>query len=302
MSNSIDIQYEEFQRNIGSMQQVYDIATSKDDNIYAGINDSEEAKVVSKCIYDEIFKRYKNDERVFHEVLRYKKDIHSILVEYNIQDKTDVSRLMFMQYEDYNDIREVIDMELKENDKSLYLYADLLLYSLERSNLSRRSNLMLRMSYVYLHTIMDEFLSDCIRDLSYSHLKMLGNKKLSYSDILECSSLGEIFELMVDRNVNELAYGSFEDKVTFFRNKGINIRNELEDELILFSEIRNSVTHSRLKVNEKIVNKLKATKYKKEFSVGDQFAINEIELNKYIDLVKELCGFLFGEVLRIAYE
>lgn len=152
---------------------------------------------------------------------------------------------------------------------------------------------LLRMLYVHLYTLFDEYLLMCVKLVAEKNIEMFSNSKINCGDILQCETIEEIRSTIVSKHVNELSYGSFLDKTDFLNKKGIDTEHENFDDIVLLAEIRNSIIHTSLCVNKQIISKLKKTKYSSTFGVGDYFMLSTLELEKMIDAVDDYSNCLF---------
>lgn len=138
---------------------------------------------------------------------------------------------------------------------------------------SLRSKLAYDMAYIYAFTIFDDLLLKFARYICKLERNWLaGNTSLTYKDIVECTSLDEVQQLIIERRIAELSWGSYLDKLSFFNSHGINTDSLdplLFNETIAFiSEKRNVIVHNSGIWNLGAYYKLKTNKHLSLVSVN----------------------------------
>lgn len=146
------------------------------------------------------------------------------------------------------------------------------------------------MSFIYMFTLFDEVLLKTIRLICMHEKKWLvSNASISAADILDCRTTDELHMKLVDKKIEELAWGGYLDKLKFLESKGIAIDEEhtkLFNETILYlSQKRNAMVHNEGRWNASIKNNLKGTDYFDNVTIGDKV---DTSLESYMEASKNV--------------
>lgn len=146
------------------------------------------------------------------------------------------------------------------------------------------------MSYIYMFTLFDELLLKTIRLICMHEKKWLvSNSSISASDVLDCRTTDELHMKLVDKKIEELAWGSYLDKLAFLESKGIVIDKEhrkLFKETILYLSIkRNVMVHNEGLWSTLAISNLKGTEYYDRVKVGESV---DTSLEKYKEASKSI--------------
>jgi len=176
------------------------------------------------------------------------------------------------------DIKKMSDIERKGIQKCIffpmYFKSNLSsLYMLEK-NETAANKVVYNMTFIYLFTLFDEVLLKIIRIVCMHEKRWLfGSEKICPNEIINCGTIEEFQELLVDKKVNQLAWGSYEDKIKFLKERGVKIDKKyisLFDEKILFLSLkRNVLVHNGGVWNKNAIDMLKGTRYCDTVSIGD---------------------------------
>lgn len=110
----------------------------------------------------------------------------------------------------------IMPMYFKSNLSSLHSY---------ETNSTNKNLTMYNIAFIYLFTLFDELLLKIIRILCMHEKKwLISNGNLSAEEILKCDTTDELHIMLVEKKVNELAWGSYSDKLAFLQDKGIKNR------------------------------------------------------------------------------
>lgn len=286
MANIYTVSKETFDANLKTINSLYTKTTTGRNQILHGSNEE-----ISEIIYQKLLQQFDNTSSLLWQIEKYESNLNDLISTLGLSEELS-DKCKIMELEEYKINR---DDNQGKNDKPSYIYPLLYFYILGHEEKMKSDHMILKMSYVFLHSILDEFLLDTIERIAYLCIQSLGKKKqISYDEIFKCNNISELHQKMVDKELDSLGRGSIEDKIIFLEDRGVRI-NEISierDDLILYGEIRNSITHSKGLVNASIISKLRETKYKSAFSIEDLFTFSEPELiiwfNKIETFVDEL--------------
>jgi len=131
------------------------------------------------------------------------------------------------------------------------------------------------MSFIYMFTLFDEVLLKTIRLICMHEKKWLvSNASILASDVLDCKTTDELHMKLVDKKIDELAWGSYLDKLNFLESKGIIIDEEhrklFKETILYLSQKRNVMVHNEGVWSASIKSNLKDTEYYDKVIVGDK--------------------------------
>lgn len=144
------------------------------------------------------------------------------------------------------------------------------------------------MAYIYAFTLFDDLLLKFARYICTLEKNWLAsNTTLTFKDVVNCSSLEDIYQMLIEQKVSELSWGSYLDKLEFFNKHGIRTDNIdpvlFKDTIFFISQKRNAIVHNGGMWNESICNLLKSNKH-----------IDSVEPNqpveRTIESIEEECG------------
>ncbi len=161
---------------------------------------------------------------------------------------------------------------------------------------------MYNMTFIYLFTLFDELLLKIIRIICMHEKKwLISNGNLSAEEILKCDTTDELHVMLVEKKVNELAWGSYSDKLNFLQSRGLKIDKEhtkLFNDILLYLSIkRNVLVHNEGIWNQAAKDLLKRTDYDQNITVGasvERTYESFVEASEYIEtaityLYNQLC-------------
>lgn len=144
----------------------------------------------------------------------------------------------------------------------------------------------LKMSYIYLYTLFDEYLLKAIETISRvdarTMIKYISN--ISTKEIIESENKNEIITKMIEQLSYKMGWNSMQDKIEFLQNCGINLDNTMRDDLILIGEKRNVIVHNQGKVNLDFIKKISKTHYNSTYKIDDIINV-DIEMIKLDSLI-----------------
>lgn len=134
-----------------------------------------------------------------------------------------------------------------------------------------RNTTYLKMSYIYLYTLLDEYLLKLIGFISRIDMRTMIKyiPNISIKDIIEAQNRNDLVGKIVEQLIYKMGWNSMQDKIEFFENCGIGLDDTLVDNLILIGEKRNIIVHNQGVVNYDFIKKLSKTHHKDTYKVND---------------------------------
>lgn len=161
-------------------------------------------------------------------------------------------------------------------------------------------NLYFTMAFTYLHTIMDDFITNLIRFYISSYPKGAEiSKNVSATDVLTVCSTEELLNLknnIIEEKVASVGHESYKDKIDFLTKRGLKFtidNTEWNDDMIWFCEQRNAIVHNASIINSTVKRKLAGTIYQESVQIGDDVSPDYAVLMKAIDLVEKVCDDIY---------
>lgn len=205
-----------------------------------------------------------------------------------------------------NDGYTINDSNLYNDNNESYIQFRYFKYNLDKLHHIKKfedmeSRTQFNMSYVYMHTLFDEYILNVIKTINIIEHKSLNSKEeIKYEEILKCKSLEELINNMINKNIEKLAWCSYKEKIDYFIKRGIKFEVEdsiLYDDMIYFAEKRNAIVHNKSQFNLTNISKLKGTKYYQSVKVDERVECNvesfksesEIIINISKELYKQVC-------------
>lgn len=267
---------ENYERNKGYIDEIF-----KKEYLIKSIYDYKDDDVTTEQLLKKLHE-YGLNLIKFFEWLKMNKffEKENILIEENfLVDKSKISAGMKIEDILHIDIKKMSDEESKLIKQCIffpmYFKSNLSsLYMLENNN-TAANNVVYNMIFIYLFTLFDEVLLKIIRIVCMHEKRWLfGSEKICIDEIINCDTVEEFQELLVDKKVNQLAWGSYEDKIKFLKERGVKIDEKyisLFDEKILFLSLkRNVLVHNGGVWNKKAIDMMKGTRYCDTVSVGEE--------------------------------
>lgn len=134
-----------------------------------------------------------------------------------------------------------------------------------------RNRTYLKMSYIYLYTLFDEYLLKSIEFISRIDMRTMIKyiPNISIKDVIESQNRNELIGKVVEQLIYKMGWNSMQDKIEFFKNCGIRLDKAFVDDLILINEKRNIIVHNQGIVNYDFIRKLAKTRHKDIYKVND---------------------------------
>lgn len=134
-----------------------------------------------------------------------------------------------------------------------------------------RNTIYLKMSYIYLYTLFDEYLLKSIEFISRIDMRTMIKyiPNILLKDVIESQNRNELIEKVLEQLIYKMGWNSMENKIEFFQNCWITLDDALVDDLILIGEKRNIIVHNQGIVNCDFIKKLAKTRHKDTYKVND---------------------------------
>ena len=157
------------------------------------------------------------------------------------------------------------------------------------------------MSFIYMFTLFDEVLLKTIRLICMHEKKWLvSNASILASDVLDCKTTDELHMKLVDKKIEELAWGSYLDKLNFLESKGIIIDEEhkklFRETILYLSQKRNAMVHNEGLWNASIKSNLKGTEYYDKVTVGGKVDTSLEGYKEASVSVQEAVDYLYKKI------
>ena len=157
------------------------------------------------------------------------------------------------------------------------------------------------MSFIYMFTLFDEVLLKTIRLICMHEKKWLvSNASILASDVLDCKTTDELHMKLVDKKIEELAWGSYLDKLNFLESKGIIIDEEhtklFRETILYLSQKRNAMVHNEGLWNASIKSNLKGTEYFDKVTVGGKVDTSLEGYKEASVSVQEAVDYLYKKI------
>lgn len=186
----------------------------------------------------------------------------------------------------------IMPMYFKSNLSSLHSY---------ETHSTNNNMTMYNMTFIYLFTLFDELLLKIIRILCMHEKKwLISNGNLSAEEILKCDTTDELHIMLVEKKVNELAWGSYSDKLAFLQDRGIKIDKEhikLFNDIILYLSIkRNVLVHNEGVWNQATKDLLKGTDYYQNIAVGESVERTYESFEEASDYIESAITYIYNQL------
>lgn len=134
----------------------------------------------------------------------------------------------------------------------------------------------LKMSYIYLYTLFDEYLLKSIEFIARIDMRTIIKyvEKIQTIDVINSQSRNDLITKIIEQLIYKMGWNSMQDKIDFFKNCGITLDDTLVDNLILIGEKRNIIVHNQGKVNKNFISKLSKTCHKNKYKISDTIEIS----------------------------
>lgn len=158
----------------------------------------------------------------------------------------------------------------------------------------------LSMSYLYIYTLFDEFLLKVIRYItSIDNYNLMEKDKISYTEIINCNTIDEIIEKIINANVEKLAWGSYKDKLDYFERHGIGFSLDTiiyKDAIIYIAEKRNALIHNEGIFNSGNYEKIKNTCYQNQIHTGEKILLTKELLINDVRILMKVSEDLYSTI------
>lgn len=164
-----------------------------------------------------------------------------------------------------------------------------------------KPNLYFTMVFTYLHTIMDDFITNLIRFYVSSYPQGTGlAKNINATDVLALSTIEDLMNLkssIIDEKVASIGHESYREKIEFLIKRGLEFTissTEWFDNMIWFCEKRNAIVHNASIINSTVMRKIEGTIHHQNVQIGENISPDYHSLMEAVDLVEKVCNDIYG--------
>jgi len=174
------------------------------------------------------------------------------------------------------------------------------IYNLEQN--STQSNIiMYNMAFIYLFTLFDELLLKMIRIICMHDKNWLISKgNLTAEEIIKCDTTDDLHMLLVEKKVNELAWGSYLDKLCFLQDRGIRINKDNEklfnEKILYLSTKRNILVHNEGIWNSSARDILNDTDFYQIIKIGESVVRTYESFEEACSYCKSAISYLYDNI------
>ena len=160
---------------------------------------------------------------------------------------------------------------------------------------------MYNMSFIYLFTLFDELLLKIIRILCMHEKNwLISNEPFSAEEILKCETTDELHIMLVEKKVHELSWGSYSNKLSFLKDRGVKIdqkHTKLYNDIILYLSLkRNVLVHNEGIWNKSDKDLLKGTSYYQNITVGQSVERTYESFKEASDYIESAITYLYNQL------
>jgi len=189
--------------------------------------------------------------------------------------------------------------QIDENEKTLIEYLQN-----ENMNMPNLEKIVYKLTFIYLISIFEVYFKNLIKlvlRINYRYLIYTSKKKLNYEHIFKYDTIVDLFEYILDKEINEISYKNVREQVFYLKDK-FNLEFTETDEvgfrfdddsihikyLVEIFAMRNIILHSHGIANEMFINLVPETDY----NLGDEIRITESSLIKITSYLNEFAAKL----------
>lgn len=282
--------YENYKFNMKSINQ-YKENTLK-------FKDKHEMGSLEREIISELSKEYSLEE-VLNVLIGSIYDFEDLLNKIGLYEKYKDTYL-FIGHEEYKQNSEELNCRAKKENKKLFVSSSIIV-DLYFENLRQKELMIgLKMIFVYMHTIIDEFILDSIKTIMLINPNSLKTKEqITFEDIIESGSYDSLIKKIIDKKIDKLGRDSYLEKINYLTKGGMvpDIdKNIWKDDMILFCEMRNALIHSKGEFSKGNIEKLKGTNFEGKFNVGYKVDLSKEMIEKNYNLLELVADSLYRTI------
>lgn len=270
----------------------------KEDTIKS--KDKYEMGVLEREIIDELSKK-NSQEEVLNILLNSTYNFEDLLNSIGLYEKyKDI--YLFVGHDQYKNNGEELACIAKEENKKLFVSSSVIVDCFFENARKKELMIGLKMIFVYMHTIIDEFILDSIKATMILNPNSLKTKEqITFEDIIESGSYDSLIKKLIDKKLDKLGRDSYLNKIDYLTNGGIvpGIDKSIwKDEMILFCEMRNALIHSKGEFSKGNIEKLKGTIFEGKFNIGDKVKLSKEVIDEKYKLLELVANSLYKTVCK----
>ena len=255
---------------------------------------------VEKEIIDNLLITYPKEE-ILQILIDEECDFQDLIKKIGLYEKYK-DQYMFVGHNEYKNRPDELKLIADQNNKKLFVSSSVIV-DFHISNLTKKELIIgLKMIFVYMHTIIDEFILDSIKTTMFLNPDSLKSKEqITFEDVINSGSYDSLIDYLVNKKLNKLGRDSYLAKIEYLTKGGIEPDIDKcfwKDDMILFCEIRNSLIHSKGEFSKSNIDKLKGTKYKEIYNIGDNVKLSEEIIEEQYRLLELVANSLYRVVCK----
>lgn len=256
--------------------------------------------VLEREIIDELSKKHSR-EAVLDILMDSINNFEDLIKSIGLYEKYKDSYL-FVGHDEYKSNCEELKCLSKKENKELFVSSSVIVDCFFESERKKELIIGLKMIFVYMHTIIDEFILDSIKTTMLLNPNSLKSKEqITFEDIIESGSYDSLIKKLIDKKLDKLGRDSYLKKIEYLINGGIvlDIDNCFwKDDMILFCEMRNALIHSKGEFSKSNIDKLKGTKFEEEFNIGDEVKLSKEIIDEKYKLLELVANSLYNGICK----
>lgn len=256
--------------------------------------------ILEREIIDELSKRYSRED-VLNILLDSRNNFEDLLKSIGVYEKYKDSYL-FVRHEEYKSNGDELKSLANKENKELFLSSSVIVDCYFEERLNKELMIGLKMIFVYMHTIIDEFILDSIKTTMLLNINSLKSKEqITFEDIIESGSYDSLIKKLIDKKLDKLGRDSYIEKINYLTKGGIVPDIDKcfwKDDMILFCEMRNALIHSKGEFSKSNLEKLKGTKFEGGFSIGDKVELSKEIIEEKYKLLELVAESLYNTICK----
>lgn len=206
--------------------------------------------------------------------------------------------LQFPESQAYKDIVNHPDYEASDKSSSLTLENIIGAVQMGRDWTFEFPDMTLKMSFIYLISLFDVFLTDSFELILRNRSEMLKSKKqITYEKAIQLASVTNLVEFFAQREIYEVNYMSLNDQIIYYKDRfGVNIADSgiPVNTLIEFRARRNLFVHNNGVVNQIYLDLTSDSRYK----IGDVASIDMDYFTSVARALKVVGNFISSSLAK----
>lgn len=259
-----------------------------------------EIGVLEREIIDELSIKY-SPEDVLAILMENVNSFEDLIKSIGLYEKHKDSYL-FVGHDEYKNNCEELKHLCKKENKELFVSSSVIVDCFFENSRKKQLIIGFKMIFVYMHTIIDEFILDSIKTTMLLNPNSLKSKEqITFEDIIESGSYDSLIKTLIDKKLDKLGRDSYLKKIEYLMNGGIVLDIDScfwKDDMILFCEMRNALIHSKGQFSKSNIDKLKGTKFEEEYNIGDEVKLSKEIIDEKYNLLELVANSLYKGVCK----